>query len=172
MADLTQARLLLVDDQPANLQVLRDSLEDEGYEISIATSGRTALRVAEARRPDLILLDVMMPEMDGLETCRRLKQDPETREIPVIFVTAQDGVEHVIQAVAKTRGLRPKFAAPKSARLDFAIALRNEPGAFVLRIETLSGDLWRRLQSRLGDLAAEAAERRHGKQHPPEHPKP
>ncbi|OGG54875.1 MAG: hypothetical protein A3F84_13190 [Candidatus Handelsmanbacteria bacterium RIFCSPLOWO2_12_FULL_64_10] len=71
-------RVLLVDDMPANLGLLRDALEEKGYRIAVATSGQGALRIASNSAPNLILLDVVMPEMDGYETCRRLKADGAT----------------------------------------------------------------------------------------------
>lgn len=79
--------LLLVDDEPTNLQVLRNILQDD-YRLQFARNGQKALELAEQERPDLILLDVMMPGMTGLEVCRILKQQPQTSKIPVIFVTA------------------------------------------------------------------------------------
>jgi len=89
--------ILLVDDAPANLQVAREILKD-CYKIRIATSGAKALELVKAQPvPDLILLDVMMPEMDGYEVCNRLKADPETREIPVIFLTAATEVKDETQ---------------------------------------------------------------------------
>lgn len=81
--------ILIVDDEPANIDLLKGILH-ETYRIKAATSGEKALRVAaKAPPPDLILLDVMMPEMDGYETCRRLQSDPVTAAIPVFFVTGQ-----------------------------------------------------------------------------------
>lgn len=81
--------LLLVDDTPANLQTANEILKDD-YKVRIATNGPRALDLTHAApSPDLILLDVMMPEMDGYEVCARLKSDPETRNIPVIFLTAR-----------------------------------------------------------------------------------
>src|SRR6185436_3487826 len=85
----TRPRILLVDDQASNLGVLTAALEPSGYEILAAPSGRTALKVAARAQPDLILLDILMPEIDGLETCRRLKLQEATREIPIIFLTAR-----------------------------------------------------------------------------------
>ncbi|MBF0284462.1 MAG: diguanylate cyclase [Magnetococcales bacterium] len=86
---LRKQLILIVDDTPVNIQVLAETLSEE-YRIKVASSGPTALELAaSADKPDLILLDVMMPEMDGYEVCRRLKEDGETREIPVIFVTAK-----------------------------------------------------------------------------------
>jgi DNA-binding NtrC family response regulator len=95
-----KARILIVDDTAANLGILRDALEPEGYEILVATSGESALKVAGARKPDLILLDVVMPGMDGYETCRRLKNEQQTCDIPVIFITARDDKESLLQGFA------------------------------------------------------------------------
>lgn len=82
------ATILIVDDNPENLRLLSDMLAAAGYEIRIARSGEQALDRVEYAQPDLILLDVMMPGLDGFETCRCLKKRPTTREIPVIFMTA------------------------------------------------------------------------------------
>lgn len=85
--------VLIVDDQPDNIHALGKLIKDE-YRIMAATSGARALEIAESDNPpDLILLDVMMPEMDGYEVCRRLKQNEQTNSIPVIFVTAMDSAE-------------------------------------------------------------------------------
>jgi len=83
--DLQGARILVVDDTAANLDVLCELLEPEGYKISMAPSGEVALRIAGRVMPDLILLDVMMPGIDGFEVCRRLKRDGAMREIPVVL---------------------------------------------------------------------------------------
>jgi signal transduction histidine kinase len=80
--------IMIVDDTPTNLSVLIDYLNDFGFELLIAVDGEGALISAEAGKPDLILLDIMMPGMDGYETCRRLKENPVTKEIPVIFISA------------------------------------------------------------------------------------
>ncbi|GAB3124274.1 two-component system response regulator [Novispirillum itersonii subsp. nipponicum] len=80
-------RILVVDDEPTNLQILRQVLQAE-YRLLFARDGEKALQLATAETPDLILLDVMMPGLTGLETCQRLKADPATQGIPVIFVTA------------------------------------------------------------------------------------
>ncbi len=90
-------KILLVDDVPANLLVLTAALEPEGYEILAVPCGAAALKVAVKALPELILLDIMMPELDGLETCRRLKMDPVTAEIPVIFITARSDMESVVE---------------------------------------------------------------------------
>ena len=86
---LSKPVILIVDDTPANIRVLAESLRN-AYRIRVATSGKEALDlIAHLGPPDLMLLDVMMPEMDGYEVCRRIKADPATRNVPVIFVTAR-----------------------------------------------------------------------------------
>jgi adenylate cyclase len=90
-------RILVVDDTPANLQALAGILKDKGYQISVATNGKQALDVLARVRPDLILLDVMMPEMDGFETCRRLKESESWRQIPIIFLTAKTDTADIVQ---------------------------------------------------------------------------
>jgi len=103
-------RILVVDDSPTNVSILMTALENE-YEVSFANSGQEALTlVAESERPDLILLDVMMPEMDGYEVCRRLKANPATREIPVIFVTAMDSTES--ESIGLTLGAEDYITKP------------------------------------------------------------
>ncbi|HEY6816764.1 MAG TPA: EAL domain-containing protein [Croceibacterium sp.] len=92
--------ILIVDDNPANLGVIVDHLEDRGLEVSVAQGGEEALKRARFVRPDLILLDVMMPGIDGFETCRRLKADEATRSIPVIFMTALSDVDDKVHAFA------------------------------------------------------------------------
>ena len=82
------ARILIVDDVPANTRLLQAKLVEEYYQVEIAQDGFEALRLAGSWQPDLILLDVMMPGMDGYQTCRRLKTDPQTTHIPVVMVTA------------------------------------------------------------------------------------
>ena len=91
------SRILVVDDTPANIQMLSSTLKDKGYQISVATNGRQALEVVARLRPHLILLDVMMPEMDGFETCRRLKESAATNDIPVIFLTARTETTDIVK---------------------------------------------------------------------------
>ncbi|MBZ0278847.1 MAG: response regulator, partial [Anaerolineae bacterium] len=83
-------RILIVDDIPDTVQLLKDWLEAHHFEPLGVTSSIQALQLAEEQQPDLILLDVMMPKMDGMETCRRLKANPKTAHIPVILVTAKN----------------------------------------------------------------------------------
>jgi diguanylate cyclase (GGDEF)-like protein/PAS domain S-box-containing protein len=86
---VTQGRLMVVDDTPANLDLLVSMLESLGYEIGVATTGESALEIIPRLQPDLILLDIMLPGIDGYETCRRLKADETLQEVPVIFITAK-----------------------------------------------------------------------------------
>ncbi|MDF0553475.1 diguanylate cyclase [Kamptonema sp. UHCC 0994] len=90
--------ILVVDDLIENLQLIAFILEKRGYETTFATSGQQALERVESARPDLILLDFMMPYMNGLEVCERLKANPDVAEIPIIFITASHEQEHLIQA--------------------------------------------------------------------------
>jgi adenylate cyclase len=90
-------RILIVDDTPANIQALAAILRSKGYQISAATNGKQALEVLSRMQPDLILLDVMMPEMDGFETCRRLKAAERWRQIPVIFLTSKTETADIVQ---------------------------------------------------------------------------
>jgi len=93
------ARILVVDDLEANVRLLEAKLTLEYYDVLTCYDGATALQLAVAEQPDIILLDVMMPGMDGFETCRRLKSDPNTRHIPVVLVTALDGREDRIRGL-------------------------------------------------------------------------
>jgi len=81
------SRILLIDDEVIHLDVLSHLLDTQGYAVEFASDGNSGMQQAVSERPDLILLDVMMPDMDGFETCRHLKTSPETRDIPVIFMT-------------------------------------------------------------------------------------
>lgn len=90
-------RVLIVEDAPANIQALAAILKEQGYQISVATNGKQALEVLARVQPDLILLDVMMPEMDGFETCRRLKAAEQWRHIPVIFLTSKSETTDIVQ---------------------------------------------------------------------------
>ena len=94
-----QEKVLMVDDNSTNLQVLQAMLEGKGYRLLAARDGTSALAVAARAAPDLVLLDIRMPDMDGYEVCRRLKSDPQTSDIPVIFLSALE------QTQAKVKGL-------------------------------------------------------------------
>ena len=90
-------KILIVDDNLTNLDLLLRTLSDSGYEISVATDGEMALKAVTVASPDLILLDVMMPGIDGFETCARLKSDPATKNIPVIFLSAKIDSDNIVK---------------------------------------------------------------------------
>ncbi len=92
-------KILVVDDQPINVQLLKRKLEREGIDIVTAYSGQEALEAVAATKPDLILLDVMMPDMDGIEVCQRLQSREATRSIPVIFITARSSKEGKLEGL-------------------------------------------------------------------------
>lgn len=89
MSTFKDYSVLIIDDVPTNIQVLAEALRQD-YRVKVATNGTDALAIARQTLPDLILLDVMMPDLDGFEVCRQLKSDPITNGIPVVFVTAKD----------------------------------------------------------------------------------
>lgn len=91
------AAVLLVDDEPANLGILHESLQSKGYMVLVATDGFAALESVRRMPPDVIVLDARMPGIDGFETCRRLKENLGTRDIPVIFMTGLSDTEHIVQ---------------------------------------------------------------------------
>ena len=112
----------MVDDNAINLEVLHQTLSDRGYRLLVATNGRQALEIARKSEPALILLDIMMPGIDGFETCRRLKQDPRTRKIAVIFLSALD------DAGNKVKGMQ-------LGAVDY-IAKPFDPNEVIVRVET------------------------------------
>lgn len=90
--------VLIVDDVPENLAYLHDALDESGYQVYVANSGEMALQVAHLMQPHVILMDAMMPGLDGFATCRRIKAAAETQHIPVIFMTGLTEIEHVTMA--------------------------------------------------------------------------
>ena len=147
--------VLVVDDQPANLAVLGDLLEPEGYQLLSATNADDALRIARKARPHLVLLDVVMPGVDGLAACRRLKADTALRDIPVVFITgraeltarvegfAAGGVDYIV---------KPFEAAEVLARVRTHLDLARARRELAARVEELRAEVARR-------EAAEAARR-------------
>ncbi len=95
-----EGQVLLVDDNPNNLKLLTKILSESGYTIKASTSGKFALKAVGTTPPDLILLDIMMPEMDGYEVCRQLKSNPDTADIPVIFISALSDTQDKLKAFA------------------------------------------------------------------------
>ena len=95
----TKPKILIVDDEPFNVDYLEQELEDRDYDTLSAANGREALEKVGAEAPDLILLDIMMPVMDGFEVLRRLKSNPDTRDIPVIVISANNNLESVVKGI-------------------------------------------------------------------------
>jgi len=95
--DLRGTKILVVDDVSANINVVYEALTPEGYDILAAPSGEVALKIAPRAKPNLILLDIMMPSIDGFETCRRLKGNASTADIPIIFITARSETESIVE---------------------------------------------------------------------------
>src|SRR5262245_18690614 len=138
-------RILLVDDDPTNLDVLRHTLDGRGYRLFVTRSGESAIEVARRVHPLLILLDVVMPGIDGYETCRRLKDDPETREAAVIFLSSLDETKD------KVRGL-------ELGAVDF-VSKPFQSDEVVARVNThlTLQRLRRQLETRNAELARELA---------------
>ena len=124
-------KLLLVDDQPVNIQTLYQIFADD-HEVFMATSGEQALALCRDKQPDLVLLDVIMPGMDGLETCQRLKEDDDTADIPVIFVTSQNSPEeetHGLEVGAVDFISKPVNPAVVRARVKTQLTLKAQTDA-------------------------------------------
>ncbi len=129
---MERSLVLLVDDNPRNIQLLGNLL-NEYYKTAVALSGFEALAFVRKNRPDLILLDIMMPEMDGFEVCKELKKDTELKEIPVIFLTAKTDSETVVKGFkigAKDYITKPfnhdELLARVKTHLDLKIASDNQ----------------------------------------------
>lgn len=125
---ISSGRILVVDDVPDNVAVLFDFLRSHGFTVLVSESGRHALEEMAEIAPDLVLLDVMMPELDGFETCRRLKADPKFAEVPVFFMTALgDPVDKVrgLQVGAVDYITKPIFPEEVRARIQVHLELRD-----------------------------------------------
>ncbi len=125
---INNGNILIVDDTPENLSVLRQILTEQGYRVRPALSGEIALKAVQANPPDLILLDILMPKVDGYEVCRELKADEKIRHIPVIFISALNELEDKVKAFSEG-GVdyitKPFQAAEVLARVNTHIALRS-----------------------------------------------
>ena len=137
----SNATILIVDDAPVQIELLNDILTYADYTVLIAEDGITAIDIAASARPDLILLDVMMPGMDGYETCRRLKDDPALRDIPVVFQTGR--IDAVGMATGFAAGgadhISKPFRIDELLRVVRAQLVPNAPVAVrtILKIEEL-----------------------------------
>lgn len=148
----SQATILIVDDNQNNLKVLCEAIADSGWEILVANDGESAIEQAEYAHPDLILLDVMMPGIDGFDTCVHLKSNPKTREIPIIFMTA------LSDTIDKVKGLsiggvdyitKPFHTEEVLARINVHLRLRS----LNKQLEEQKVDLEKRVTARTNELS-------------------
>ena len=95
---IPKSHILIVDDVMKNIELIGTRLQEEGYQVSFTKSGANALAAVEEDRPDLIFLDISMPEMDGFQVCKRLKSSEKYADIPIIFLTAHDHTDHIERA--------------------------------------------------------------------------
>lgn len=153
----TRSEILLVDDKPENLRLLSTMLEEQGYEVREAINGSQALKSAQAAPPDLILLDINMPGLNGYEVCQRLKADPTTNHIPVIFISAQDEAWDKVKAFS-VGGLdyitKPFKVMEVLARIETHLKL----GKLVKKVTELQNQLRLEIQKRQNlEIALEQA---------------
>lgn len=148
MNPVMPSTILIVDDTPTNLNVLFDFLRNSGFKVLVAQGGKSALQKAEYTQPDLILLDILMPDMDGFETCRILKSQPSTQDIPIIFMTA------LSETVDKVKGLRlgavdyitkPFQQEEVLARIQLHLNLRN----LTRQVQEQNAQLEQQIQERI-----------------------
>ncbi|MEL7363865.1 MAG: response regulator, partial [Bacteroidota bacterium] len=145
--------VLVVDDMPANVGVLFDHLSQSGYTVLVAESGASALLQARHGQPDLILLDVQMPGLDGFEVCRRLKHHPETRHIPVLFMTALADAEDKVRGFsmgAQDYITKPFQHEEVVARVETHLTLRRLQD----ELKAANADLEARVEQRTAELQA------------------
>jgi phosphate regulon transcriptional regulator PhoB len=139
------SRVLIVEDEPDIRELVVHHLKREGYQVSAASSGEEALRQVQAAPPDLVILDLMMPAMDGLEVCRRLRQDPATAMLPIVMLTAKgDEVDRVLGLEIGADDYVVKPFSPKELLARVHAVLRRSrpaPGAAPLRLGELVMDL-------------------------------
>jgi DNA-binding NarL/FixJ family response regulator len=142
MIPAPRARVLVVDDTPANLSLLLDALTEAGHEILVAESGRSALSLLDHTTPDLVLMDLIMPGMDGVATCTRLKERAECRDVPVLFMTAIEEPAQKLRAFEAgaldyiTKPVYPpEVLARVAAHLQIRALQRNLADELALRVE-------------------------------------
>ena len=146
-----KGNILIVDDAPDNLHLLSTTLTEHGYEVRGVINGAMALRVARSAPPDLILLDIKMPDLSGYEVCRQLKEYPATQEIPVIFLSALDEVLDKVRAFS-SGGVdyitKPFQVAEVLARVETHLNLQTAKA----EIRHLNADLEQRVQQRTEEI--------------------
>ncbi|MCA1993367.1 MAG: response regulator [Coleofasciculus sp. S288] len=146
----SKGNILAVDDTPTNLSLLTEILAKQGYKVRVATSGNLALKSVELAPPDLILLDIRMPEMDGYEVCERLKGDERTKDIPVVFISASDEVFNKVKAFS-VGGVdyitKPFQLAEVVARVENQLSIRRLQKQLAEENTRLSQEIGRRQQA-------------------------
>nr|CRH05719.1 Putative response regulator receiver protein [Candidatus Magnetococcus massalia] len=141
--EVVKRTILAVDDAPANIDIVKGVLSQD-YLVQAAINGEMALKIAQKKQPDLILLDIQMPEMDGFEVCRRLKSDPTTAAIPVLFVTGQSDVMNEAKGLMLgavdfiLKPIEPKLLLSRvRVHLTLAEEWQAKEEAYLARIESL-----------------------------------
>jgi DNA-binding NtrC family response regulator len=155
---MTPEKILIVDDNPANIRLLSEALEQEGHEILTASDGESGVRIASLAKPALILLDVMMPLLDGLATCRKLKSIEATRETPVIFITARQDTESVLSGFrsgAVDFIHKPFHLEEVLSRVKTHLQIGRLTRALRTRNEELEAEIGRRREAEEGRRTAE-----------------
>ncbi|MGF1539412.1 MAG: response regulator [Pleurocapsa sp.] len=155
--DIRDHNILIVDDNPTNLAVIVDYLEDSGLTILVSQDGESSLKRAKYAKPSIILLDVLMPGIDGYETCRHLKSDPETRDIPIIFMTALSSTEDKVKGFEVgavdyvTKPIQPEEVL---ARINLHLKLRYMTDTLVRQNEILKTEVKQRkiIQAKLNKI--------------------
>ncbi|MEG5031941.1 response regulator [Microcoleus sp. AT3-D2] len=155
-----KGNILIVDDTPENLQVLSATLSDRGYKVRGVINGKMAIRAARSGCPDLILLDIKMPEMDGYEVCTQLKEDPKTSEIPVIFISALDEVLDKLTAF-QVGGVdyvtKPFHVAEVLARIEHQLTIQRLKKQLLDRNKELQEEIIERKKAEEAAAAASIA---------------
>src|SRR5215472_7203920 len=155
------ATILIVDDEPNNVDLLEQELEGLGYSTLSAANGAEALAMVKASPPDLVLLDVMMPVMDGFEACRILKDSDETRFIPVIIMTALDAIEDRVKGIeagADDFLTKPVDERELLARIETSLRLKEAMDRKVSGLQRLSDHFAKFVPSAVRDLVAQNPE--------------
>ena len=140
MKEAARADILLVDDTPANLHVLATILNQQGYHVRTAINGDLALRAAQKTLPDLIVLDIQMPGLNGFEVCRQLKHSDHTRDVPVIFISSLEdalGKVEAFQAGGADYITKPFQIEEVLARVEHQLALHRHRSALSLIRESV-----------------------------------
>ena len=128
MSEQTKELILIVDDNPQNIQLLGSIIDQDAYDLAFATRGADALDYLQSEIPDLILLDVMMPELDGYTVCERIKEDNRLKDIPIIFLTAKKEAEDIVKGF-KVGGVdyitKPFYPVELIARIENQLAIKR-----------------------------------------------